>query len=258
MKHPKHLNLAQIKKYFIKHGLKSVVVEFERSTKNNSVSTYPPDLNDLYRLHSSIILNKRLCTLEFGSGWSSVVINHALKINKKNYENIVKKKKLRFPKAFQHFAIENEKKYLNISKGRVEKYFRKNDVKFFYSKNIMTTYNGIICNEYESLPAINPDFVYLDGPDQFNIFKKKNNITIARQDMMPMNCDLLKLEFFLTPGTIIVIDGRGANAQFLKYNFKRKWKYEFKKKYDQHVFELQEETLGKINSRQLDFYKQNF
>ena len=28
------------------------------------------------------------------------------------------------------------------------------------------------------------------------IFLKKNNITIARKDMMPMNCDLLKIEFF--------------------------------------------------------------
>ena len=259
MRHPKHLTTGQIKKYFTKFGLKSIVNEFERSINNNHNSAYPPDLMDLYRLHRFIIINKRICTLEFGSGWSSIVINHALKINKKKFFNLIKNKNLRFPNAFEHFALENEKKYLNISRNRVKKYFKKNNqVNFSYSKNIMSTFNGIICNEYINLPAVNPDFIYLDGPDQFNILKKKNNISIAREDMMPMNCDLLKIEFFLTPGTIIVVDGRGANAQFLKYNFKRKWKYEFKKKYDQHVFELQEETLGKINSQQLDFYKQNF
>mgnify|MGYP001214074401 FL=1 len=83
MRYPKHLTTGQIKKYFIKFGLKSIVNEFERSINNNHNSAYPPDLIDLYRLHRFIIINKRICTLEFGSGWSSIVINHALKINKK-------------------------------------------------------------------------------------------------------------------------------------------------------------------------------
>ena len=174
MLHPKHLTLAQIKKYFAKSGLKSIVNEYEKSINGNLNKIYPPDLKDLYRLHRFIILNKRLCSLEFGSGWSSLVINHALQINKKKYSKIVKNKKLRFPYAFQHFAIENEKKYLNISKNRIKNYFSKNSqVNFFYSKNVMTTFNDIICNEYVSLPKVNPDFIYLDGPDQFNILKKK-------------------------------------------------------------------------------------
>ena len=37
--------------------------------------------------------------------------------------------------------------------------------------------------------------------------------------MMPMVGDILKFEYFLTPGTIIT-DGRTANAQFLNENFK--------------------------------------
>ena len=34
--------------------------------------------------------------------------------------------------------------------------------------------------------------------------------------MMPMVSDILYIENFLTPGTIIVTDGRGANAEFFK------------------------------------------
>ena len=37
-----------------------------------------------------------------------------------------------------------------------------------------------------------------------------------------MICDILKIEYFLVPGTIIVVDGRTANAIYLKNNFKKK------------------------------------
>jgi hypothetical protein len=73
--------------------------------------------------------------------------------------------------------------------------------------------------------------------------------------MMPMTCDILKIEYFLTPGTIIIIDGRAANAKFLKDHFKRKWIYKNDKKFDQHIFYLNDPVLGKYNKLQLDFYK---
>ena len=49
--------------------------------------TYPPEIIDLCRLHQFVILNKRLTILEFGSGWSSLIMAHALMINKKNLAN---------------------------------------------------------------------------------------------------------------------------------------------------------------------------
>ena len=39
---------------------------------------------------------------------------------------------------------------------------------------------------------------------------------------MPMVSDIIKIEFFLKPGTIIVVDGRAANVQFMQSQFKRK------------------------------------
>ena len=119
----------------------------------------------------------------------------------------------------------------------------------------MTLFNDKICTQYKKLPLCNPDFIYLDGPDQFNVKKDISGITLKHKDMMPMVCDILKFEYFYTPGTIIISDGRSANAKFLKDNFKRKWRYIDDQKNDQHIFWLDDPTLGKYNTEQLKFYK---
>ena len=118
----------------------------------------------------------------------------------------------------------------------------------------MTTFKHKICTQYKKLPLCNPDFIYLDGPDQFKIKGNINGISIRHKDMMPMVCDILKLEYFFTPGTIIVCDGRAANAKFLKDNFQRRWKYVRDQKNDQHIFCLQDQVLGKYNQLQIKFY----
>ena len=69
-----------------------------------------------------------------------------------------------------------------------------------------------------------------------------------------MVCDILKLEYFFTPGTIIVCDGRAANAKIFKDNFQRRWKYVRDQKNDQHIFYLQDLVLGKYNQLQIKFY----
>ena len=62
----------------------------------------------------------------------------------------------------------------------------------------MCQYNGIICTEYNELPRINPDLIYLDGPSPFNVKGKINNISTSHTDFMPMACDILKIEYFLS------------------------------------------------------------
>ena len=72
----------------------------------------------------------------------------------------------------------------------------------------MTKFNGRYCTEYLNHPLCNPDFIYIDAPHQWGIENKIQNFTTAHFSMMPMMCDVLKFEHFLTPGTIIVTDGR--------------------------------------------------
>ena len=42
----------------------------------------------------------------------------------------------------------------------------------------MDIFNGRICTSFKTLPKINPDFIYLDGPDQFNINGNQNGINL--------------------------------------------------------------------------------
>ena len=240
----------QIKNYFKEKGLYNILYD-----KTNPKNIYPPDLTDLYRLYEIISLNKRITVLEFGTGWSTLIFKKALYDNKIKY--LKKINNLRRNNKFELFVIDNEKKYLEISKNRLNKYFgQTRSVKFIYSKNIISTWNDYLCHEFLKIPKVNPDFIYLDGPDQFNINNSnKINFNIDHLDLMPMSSDILKIEFFLVPGTIVVSDGRSANVEFLIKNFKRDWIHYYDRDFDQHILYLNSKSLGKLNDMQLNFYK---
>ena len=251
--------------YFKDQGLKNLTKQ-KNILKDININQLPEDLdfilptelNKLYSLEKLIVLNKRINVLEFGSGSSTVIFSHSLNKNKLRYHQIVKKN-IRRAEPFTIISIETYKKFAIITKKKLKENLGKRvkNFKIFISKVNMTTFNGRICTEYSRLPKFSPDFIYLDGPDQRNVFKKVNNISTDYSDFFPMSCDILKIEFFLTPGTIIVVDGRGANAEFLKKHFIRNWSYKYIKEVDFHIFTLIEKPLGKYNLNQIKFYKNN-
>jgi len=255
-------NQKFIENFFIKKGLK-LLVDLSKK-KNFSVNLkiinepYSPILDQLYYLYQYVFINKRTTILEFGSGWSTLIFSLALNELANKFSNEVKK--LRRNNSFELFVIENEKKYLDITKNRILKFNKylkiKKPIKINYilTDVEMTTFKDRICTQYKKLPLCNPDFIFLDGPNQFKVKKNINGISTRHKDMMPMVCDILKFEYFLTPGTIIVSDGRAANIKFLKDHFKRNWKYINDKKNDQHLFCLVDPVLGKYNKLQLEFY----
>ena len=216
----------------------------------------PPNLKDLYFLYQIIKINKRLTILEFGSGWPSIVMNIALAEIKKKHYNQVK----HFPlnNIFELFILETEKKYLKISKDRIVNFYNKNKntikVNFFLSEIEMTTFDGKIVNQYKKLPTCNPDFIYIDGPSTDNINSKIRNFNNKNKSLPVMMSDVLQLEPYYNPGTIIVCDGRLHNAKFLKNNFQRNWQFNFLPKNDVSVFYLNDKPLSARNISQLNFY----
>mgnify|MGYP001175870680 CR=1 FL=1 len=263
IKLPQNKNKKFIENFFIKKGLKSIVTESKKklisNNKSSSNAPFAPELKDLYRLYQFIILNKRTTIMEFGSGWSSLVFNLALyELKQKFFRS---SKSLRRGNLYELFVLENNKKYLGISKNRIKNYnnyLRIKDpikINYHFSEVKMTLFNNRISTHYQKMPLCNPDFIYLDGPDQFNIKGNINGLSTRHLDLMPMSCDILKFEYFYIPGTIIVCDGRGANAKFLKDNLKRKWKYKNDKINDQHIFVLIDPSLGKYNNLQLNYYR---
>ena len=261
MKKPNIKNRKFLEDFFRKKNL-SLLVELSKKKKplvNQIIINEPyiPELNDLYNLYQYVLINKRTTVLEFGSGWSTLIFSLALKEVRDKYSEEVKN--LRRNNPFELFVLENKKKYLKITKDRIKKFNKYLKIKkpikinYFFSDVEMILYNNRICTQYKKLPVCNPDLIYLDGPDLYSVKGNVNGISTRHNDMMPMVSDILKFEYFYTPGTIIVVDGRAANSNFMRNNFQRKWKY-INDKNDQHIFLLDDKPLGKYNKLQLKFY----
>ena len=205
---------------------------------------------DLTNLHYIILDRKVNTVLEFGIGKSSKIIVDALKINKIRHHEYVSQN-LRKDNLFECHTVDDDNYWIND--------FRKNlnedlsdYLKLYFSKLSMTEFCGRICTLYDSLPNINPDLIYIDGPGQYSPIGEVRGINTSHKDRTPMAADILSIEHFLHPGTLIVFDGRTANARFLKTNLQRDWAYFYSNSWDQHFFELQEEPLGKYNKLYLD------
>ena len=249
-------------KDFFRNFLKEYNRVEKKETNPNSmfqVNAYKPQIKDLIRIFEFTVLNNRTTILEFGSGWSTLVFSIAMDILEKKYEKQILK--IRRATPFKIFSLENEKKFLNITKKRLSFYYKKNtlnNVNLSFSNCKITNYKNKFCIEYEILPNCNPDLIYIDGPDIFNVKGKVQGLSYKNKDFMPIICDILKFEYFLIPGTLIIMDGRTANAQFLADNFKREWIYYYDKKYDQNLFYLDAPSLGRINDDLLSFYSEKY
>lgn len=240
--------------FFKKEKLEQFVNTLKGSGKNSKYlknNLLKPILKDLYFIYNVIIKTRRISALEFGCGFSSEVICIALNKNKIKYQK--KTRDLKIKNQFKNIIIENQKKYLKIFKKR--SHYLKN-FEINYAECVYTNFNGTYATVYKNLPILSPDFIYLDGPDPNSVKKKHKDVELntAHGNLFPLSCDILKIEYFLIPGTIIVIDGRGQNAHFLRDNFKRNWAYKYYNDFDMHFFILTDNALGTVNRKQLEFF----
>jgi len=212
---------------------------------------YAPELDDLARLHHIATTRKAITILEFGTGYSTLVLADALYKNKQKYSKYVKNN-LRCSNPFEVHSIDANQEYLKISEERLPEHLKK-IVHFHHSDVVMGKFNDRICTYYEKIPNIRPDLIYLDAPDQFVAKGSVSGITTAHPDRMAMSADILTIEHFLQPGTFILIDGRTANSRFLKSNFQRNWDYTEDDVNDINMFELIERSLGIVNEKHLQF-----
>ena len=190
--------------------------------------------------------------LEFGVGKSTTIFGNALLKNKKKYYSETFNK-LRRENLYECHSIDNSESWIEVCKKNItEDQINENLINLYCSQVLTSDFNGRICTFYESLPNISPDLIYLDAPDQYSPNGDVRGISTRHQDRMPMSADILAIEHFLLPGTLIVVDGRTANARFLKANLQRNWSYYHSEKWDQHFFELQEKPLGTYNKDIID------
>lgn len=212
------------------------------------VEEFAAELDDLCRLHYLVTNRKATCVLEFGVGKSTIVFDEALKNNMRHHSKYVRQH-LRRDKPFTCYTVDDQEKWVTHVKDR----HQFSNVEFTLTRVVMGTFGDRICTFYENLPNVCPDLIYLDGPDQFSAFGDVRGISTRSSDRLPMAADILAIEHFLLPGTLIVVDGRTANARFLKCNLQREWTYFYSQDYDQHFFELSEAPLGRFNNAQMEF-----
>lgn len=218
------------------------------SVDTNNKVPFPAELDDLIRLHYLVTSRKVTKILEFGVGKSTIVFDHALSHNKSIWGNWVKDN-LRRTNPFECHSVDNSREWIDS----IKQTHQFENVLLHFSNCHMSTFNDRICTFYDSLPNICPDLIYLDAPDQFSILGEVRGISTRDPDRLPMSADILAMEHFLLPGTLVVVDGRTANARFIKSNLQRNWTYKYYAEYDQHFFELNEEPLGMYNSEQIKF-----
>ncbi len=224
---------------------------FERSIVPFEVKPYAPKYDDLCRLHYLVLSRKSINVLEFGSGFSTAVIADALRLLSDHFAEWVTKN-IRCERPFHIFAVEEEQRFLEITKHRLGNELEK-FASVLRSSVELITHDNRIATIYSKLPNISPDFIYLDGPSQFGTTTEMNGFSFNSPARMPMSADILRFEFFLEPGTLILVDGRTLNARFLKSYLKRNWYYQHDRIGDIHYFELQESPLGPCNKSKIDF-----
>ncbi len=218
--------------------------------------TYPPVMADLFSLYSIVKTEKVVNILEFGSGYSTLVFAKAIDENQLGFgEKYLQA--IAFPKEFEIETIDASRKYSHLTKSRIPKQLQQR-INFRISRPRIVLHQNTPVMSFPASPTINPDLIYIDGPnpDQVSRTRKtyfRGSRNGKSKNSLPIAVDVLSLEYYLQPGTIIIVDGRGANAEFLKLNLKRTWKYNYLIATDQHIFQLISPSWGPRNTAELNF-----
>lgn len=205
-----------------------------------------PDYNDLARLHQTIRSRRVFTSLEFGLGYSTIVIGDAIRKNSYEWTLLPTKPDIRNETLFQAHSIDTSSYWINQTKtflpSRVAEV-----TTIHHSTASAGTFQDRICHYYDCLPNVIPDFIYLDGPDPFEVIGDIVGLSWQNRDRCVMAGDILRMEPCLLPGTLVIADGRTANAFFLKDHLYRNWQVVYNSSNDITVMELQDHPLGKIN-----------
>jgi len=227
------------------------VAAIERTVSPTQKTPCEPEYRDLCRLHWIALSRKVLNVLEFGSGYSTVVLADAMR-RLYEYFGGWAQRSVRSERPFHVYSVEEDQRFLGITNARLGNGLRKFATVSCSSVD-MVTHDSRIASVYSKLPNISPDFIYLDGPSQFATTQELNGFSFCSKSRMPMSADILRVEYFLEPGTLILVDGRTANARFLKTYLRRNWVYRHDVEGDVHFFELQENPLGPFNKVKMEF-----
>jgi hypothetical protein len=210
-----------------------------------------PEFSNLCRLHWLILLRKPLTVLELGSGYSTTVIVDAMS-RLKNIFGFWANANLRVNNPFHLYSVDESQKFMNISMSRISSERHSLITPLVASVNLYL-HDGRLTTRYSQLPNVTPDFIYVDGPSLYACEETSFGLGFADISRVPISSDILPFEFFMEPGSFVLIDGRSANAEFLNHYLKRNWVHSHDFTGDVHYLELQENPFGALNKKKMEF-----
>jgi len=175
---------------------------------NGSNSEFSAVPFDLYNLHKLVIERKPKCILEFGVGFSTLVLCHALMENEQGHL----------------YTVDTSEEWIENTRTKLPDDAPVNLVHSTATARVM---NGEFCHTFDNLPDVSPNMVYLDGPYGPDVQGAVNGISFNGTPRRPeVSADMLLLESTLPATFILVVDGRDCNREFLRRNLK--WNYKIK------------------------------
>jgi hypothetical protein len=204
--------------------------------------------DDLARLYKLVRERKPFQIIEFGSGFSTIIMASALKQNWEAYLDILADRQ-----SFRQYeqpslvSIESSQKWQNNTRQKIEETGLVDFSEIIFSTVTIGEYQGQICHFYNQLPDLVPDFVYIDGPDPATVQGNINGLSFQNPKRTVISGDILKYESTLLPGFFMIVDGRTNNARFLQRTLKRDYEIQYHSEADVTTFELKEPRLGVKN-----------
>ncbi len=174
---------------------------------------------DLRHLHREVRRRKPRIILEFGSGFSTLAMAHALMMNGSG----------------KLWAVDANQDWLDNTAGKITP-----DIAPFISlcRSAVAAgeVEGEFCHRYLTLPDVTPQFVYLDAPSPKDVTGGVRGLTFRGRK--PVAADVLLLESLIRPGFFMVVDGRKENVDFLCRHLKRRYRVKRNRVHFYTTFEL--------------------
>lgn len=205
--------------------------------------SYPFEIDDLYFLYCLTRQVAAVSVMEFGSGWSTLVFAHAVNENRLSMGDSYR---IRHPNPFKVMAVEVDDSWMDNTMSLIPSSLQ-GIIYPCVSPVELVEFQGSFASLYSTLPAFTPDIIYLDGPDAGQVMGSIRGFTSIKRHQPPMSADILLIEPNLWPWTIVVSDGRSANARFLKTRLRRNWQILEDPFGDRTILRLDENPFGPVS-----------
>lgn len=173
---------------------------------------FPADYADLWFLYRTVRSRRPRVVLEFGSGCSTLALTLALRDNLEGGGP-----------AGRLVSIDSDEFWAESTRTALPGPAREH-CEVLYRPAVETEWNGTPAFRYTDLPQLEPDLVYLDGPP----------LTPERQ----VAVDVLDLEDRFRPGFLLIVDGRWANAMFLREHLRGEYRFQYRTLFQNSTFEM--------------------